>query len=60
MLPVFTEIRERMLFVCLTSNYERFQECILLYQLEEGKSGPELSLVFNVSCSFHSYSVPVY
>lgn len=38
----------------------RFQEYILLYQREEGETGPELILGFNVSCSFHSYSFPIY
>lgn len=38
----------------------QFQEYMLLYQWEEGRTDPELSLDFNVSYSFHSYSFPIY
>lgn len=60
MLPSVYQNKRENDVCCVWLQIMRFQEYILLYQREEGETGPELILGFNVSCSFHSYSFPIY
>lgn len=60
MLPSVYQNKRENDICCLWLQIMRFQKYILLYQWEEVKTSPELILVFNVPCSFHSYSFPIY